>query len=109
MLMLDVDRTSEAAELLLCNYVTVLRAFGNCICLAIPSSVMFLLMWICVPGDPPGAGLFGTNSNHFWLSSAKHLGISLPLPDMRLWRSATNLTGSGICMCTCGDDAEYEK
>lgn len=56
--MLDVYRTSEAAELLLCNYVTVLRAFRECICLAIPSSVISLLMSIRVPGDSLGAILF---------------------------------------------------
>ena len=56
--MLDLDRTSEAAELLLCNYVTVLRAFGECICLAIPFSVISLLIWIRVSGDSPGATLF---------------------------------------------------
>ena len=44
MLIFDVDRTSEAAELLLFDYVTVLRAPGECICLAIPSSVISILM-----------------------------------------------------------------
>ena len=44
MLMFDVDRTSEAAELLLFNYVTVLRASGEYICVAIPSSVLSILM-----------------------------------------------------------------
>ncbi len=56
--MLDVDRTGEAAELLLCNHVTVLRTFGECICLAISSSLISVLMLIRVPGDPPGATLF---------------------------------------------------
>ena len=44
MLMFDVDRTSEATKLLLFNYVTVLRASGECICLAIPRSIICILM-----------------------------------------------------------------